>query len=629
MRLVSFDIFDTTLLRLCGKPENVFYILSQKLFPDNQEKRKIFLSWRLEAENKVVGKYGNSTSIHNIYENDDLPILCGIPTEKIIQTELEVEKEMLKPYPHIADLIQKYKADGYIISFISDMYLPSSYLKNILKSFGLFEKDDYIFISNEHNARKSDGTLYKLVKEELKPTQWIHYGDNAYSDVKMAKKNGIHAHWVKTGFSITEARLSKDTARFACGFETSILAGITRFSRLQSNNPYDIFASHFVAPTYIPYIIYLKNQLLSRKCKRAYFLSRDSYIFMKMFEMYHLSDIEPHYFFVSRKSLLLPFYNIAKNDAFLKAFPDFTLIGNNVNDILHSLRISDDDLVKHNIKFTFSEIKNKDDEKLMLKTLFDSELTPILDSKAKKEYDLFVDYLNQERVTEDDTSVMIDVGWVGTTRLMINQILKSIGKPSVHFIYYSVNNNVLPYKYGAYSYFREGSADMFAFFELYFSECPYKSTIGYTNNGGNIIPLFTGNGEYKETEILLSNKRVLTATMQNMAALCFKTNDALSYWAHYTEQSLLNCWEDIDYGVLTSIQKYKKGEVLAGHLNLKESIRYLLGYKICSIYEFHSSIMTFGFKFAHFYLPVNKFLFKLKSKISWRSLKLPWQSSLA
>lgn len=32
MKLVSFDIFDTTLVRKCGAPENIFYLLANRIF---------------------------------------------------------------------------------------------------------------------------------------------------------------------------------------------------------------------------------------------------------------------------------------------------------------------------------------------------------------------------------------------------------------------------------------------------------------------------------------------------------------------------------------------------------------------------------------------------------------------
>ena len=46
MKLASFDIFDTTLIRKCGNPENIFYLLAHKLYPTDDAKGADFLQWR-------------------------------------------------------------------------------------------------------------------------------------------------------------------------------------------------------------------------------------------------------------------------------------------------------------------------------------------------------------------------------------------------------------------------------------------------------------------------------------------------------------------------------------------------------------------------------------------------------
>ena len=43
MKLASFDIFDTTLIRQCGQPEMIFYLLAQHLYPNDKAKRDDFL----------------------------------------------------------------------------------------------------------------------------------------------------------------------------------------------------------------------------------------------------------------------------------------------------------------------------------------------------------------------------------------------------------------------------------------------------------------------------------------------------------------------------------------------------------------------------------------------------------
>lgn len=53
MKLVSFDIFDTTLVRKCGAPENIFYLLANRIFGSSDKcaaYRNSFFLWRRKAE---------------------------------------------------------------------------------------------------------------------------------------------------------------------------------------------------------------------------------------------------------------------------------------------------------------------------------------------------------------------------------------------------------------------------------------------------------------------------------------------------------------------------------------------------------------------------------------------------
>ena len=52
MNLASFDIFDTTILRRCGRPETIWELLANRLYPADIDLREAFILWRKQ----VVGK---------------------------------------------------------------------------------------------------------------------------------------------------------------------------------------------------------------------------------------------------------------------------------------------------------------------------------------------------------------------------------------------------------------------------------------------------------------------------------------------------------------------------------------------------------------------------------------------
>ena len=68
MRLASFDIFDTTLIRWCGKPEVVFEQLAERLYPNDKAMSEAFLLWRRQTDYKMsVLKHCKDMTLSEIY----------------------------------------------------------------------------------------------------------------------------------------------------------------------------------------------------------------------------------------------------------------------------------------------------------------------------------------------------------------------------------------------------------------------------------------------------------------------------------------------------------------------------------------------------------------------------------
>ena len=77
MRLASFDIFDTTLLRRCGRPEAVWNALAENLFPEEIDLQEAFVVWRKNAQGGNAGgkicwyRFLFSLFLRNRQERDD------------------------------------------------------------------------------------------------------------------------------------------------------------------------------------------------------------------------------------------------------------------------------------------------------------------------------------------------------------------------------------------------------------------------------------------------------------------------------------------------------------------------------------------------------------------------------
>ena len=515
MKLASFDIFDTTLIRKCGNPRNIFYILAHKLYPSDKAKREDFLLWRKGAESEARKRApGKDVTIEEIYNSEEIAGFAEYTSAQLIEAEKCIEAENLIANPAIKETICKKREEGYIICFISDMYLPSDFLKKVLEKEGCIGHNEQVYVSCEWNARKSNGALYKKLKEELKPQRWEHFGDHAVSDVKMAKQNGIKATKVNTDFTTAEKGTMQPRSNRHY-YESSILAGLSRAARIHlGNDAYTTIAADFVAPAYIPYVHFVLKTAKERGIKRLYFLSRDSYILQKIAEQLPHEGIELRYLFVSRKALLLPYLQNATAEKFLAIQDKRTIRGKSIKELAATLGTSIEELKDcFGISFAFDKISTKEQEKTFLDTIFGSEskYLPALNERAKEKRSLLNGYFAQEKVFANSTTAMVDVGWLGTTRLMINSILKEEGYPETTFFYYGVRGDVMHSKHGRYyTYYTplQLSTEGTTLIENYFSASPYPSTIGYKENDGILEPVFPKDCEYKKNGIVKSNVAV-------------------------------------------------------------------------------------------------------------------------
>ena len=547
MKLASFDIFDTTLIRKCGKPGNIFYILAHKLYPSNKAKREDFFLWRKGAESDARrSNPGKDVTIEDIYSSDELNGFGEYTSAQLIEAEKSIEAENLIANPAIRDVICKKRAQGYTICFISDMYMPSDMLKEVLKREGCINHDEQVYVSCEWNARKSNGALYRKIKEELKPQEWEHFGDHPVSDYKMAKRYGIKATKVKTDFTIAEngTILPRSNRHH---YESSILAGLSRAARIHlGNDAYTAIAANFVAPAYIPYVHFVLETARESGIKTLYFLSRDSYILQRIAEQLPHEDIELRYLFVSRKSLLLPYLHNATAEKFLAIQDKRTIRGKTIKELATSLGTSIEELKeKFGIEFNFDKIATKEQEHLFLSSIFGvgSNYLPALNERAKEKRTLLNGYFTQEKVLCNDATAMVDVGWLGTTRLMINSILKEEGHPETRFFYYGVRGDVMHSKYGKYhTYYspEQLSTEGTTLIENYFSASPYPSTVGYTKAEDKIGPVFPEQCKYCENEIVKANVTVAKWMCNEIVKISTPNCSSSKGSCHLVTEGLLN-----------------------------------------------------------------------------------------
>lgn len=602
MNLASFDIFDTVLIRKCGRPGNIFHLLAQKLYPDDEAKKVAFIQWRRQAEGRVASRIkGRETTIASIYTDADVAVFSNYTPAQLIEAEKETESENLIANPAVKSIIEKCRNEGKTVCFISDMYLDSEFLSRVLKREGCLIGNEKVYVSCEEGARKSTGSLYDKIRSYLNPTHWEHYGDHPVSDVKRAKGKGIKATLIETAFTESEKHLADNSKQH--GYELSCLAGLQRAARIANgNNAYDALAADFVAPAYIPYVQFVLEKAKEQGIKRLYFLSRDSYILQKIAEQMQgeYPGIELKYLFVSRKALLLPYLQEPTTARFLAVQDKQTLLGKYVKELLNSLATSSTELKeKFATKFEYSRITSKQQEEDFLNKIFGekSKFRNHLKKTATEKRELLNAYFAQEGLFDDCEKAMVDVGWLGTTRLMINSILRDEKQKDAQFFYYGVRGDVLDNSHGVfYNYFtpQELSTELTTMVENYFSASPYPSTTGYRVENGKVIPTFKEDSAIKSNKIIDANIAACTYIAGEISHTATLKADMLRAWCKRATETMLalkHC--DIDLNPLRNAEVFD-GKPFVKILSTKELLNIMLLGGRCTAFDKASIKLTTG-----------------------------------
>lgn len=613
MKLASFDIFDTTLVRKCGAPDNIFYLLSKRIYPQNQALQNSFFQWRKEAEQKAMIRLkDNYLKLEDIYTEFDTVSFPGWNVAQLITMETELEFAELVAVDEIKQLILKKRNEGYTICFISDMYLPERVLKSKLLEEGCADIGDKVFVSCEYRATKSEGTLYEIVRKNFDPiTLWEHYGDNAYSDYKKAAKRGIKATLVHTDYTSVEQFILSSSAFFPFYSDLSVLVGLQRATRLSLQKKGDNIdnATDFIASLYYPYIDFIFKKAKDLGITKLHFLSRDGYILYKIAEVVQkrYPEIKLNYLFVSRYSLFLPsIYSLSREEMYEnKGVTSFCHHKVKVKDILDGLHTTLEELgdVFTN-RITFKKILTPEQEDLFFEVLQSAEVKELILKKAKDERKVLIEYFTQEGLFNVEKQALVDIGWIGTSRLMINRILTNEGGRLVEGFYWGCAPESLAPRYGIFHSFYGSSlykSNVVTLLEQYYSASSYASTKGYYYEKDGIKPKFKDIKYTQSQEIVEDNTKALQQFAQLIGAYDYLDfSQAMSVFGGLYLKAFLEMSCNIRFSTFDKLGIYEDGSnyyrVLT-KINVLQLLSYLYKGKIKGVYFPRQSIYyTYGIK---------------------------------
>lgn len=440
---VSFDIFDTLLVRPCIFPTDIFSLLDLKL----KKKFNIdFYSIRINAEKEINNRYANIYDIYshikNKYSLSDEVVTTLMNEEILLETQLLSVREDVKEFYDLA-----VKNNKKIIA-VSDMYLPSKILQEILLKNG-FDKVEKIYVSNEYFARKDDGNLFPIVISDLGSKKIFHIGDNYISDCKKPKSVGIKASYypkildfIASNNKIFSYLMKELTSKNVEDANKNILLGFTLnnywfgCNKTKINCAYGSlfdFGNLFLAPYLYSIVQYLcKNSLIQNNYNKIFFISRDGYLpYIVYNKLKSAEDISAEYLYASRVSYWTGEYSSFENlliDLAKKVRNDYTF-----EDFLNAYIYNPVFIEK------LKSFYNKDELDITIKNNYSLVVSLILknkelfDSCYLEQKTFAMQYYQQMFSNEQERCVVFDVGYSGSVSSALSILTgKIVDKIYIH-----------------------------------------------------------------------------------------------------------------------------------------------------------------------------------------------------
>lgn len=309
---ISFDLFDTLIMRKVLEPVDVF-----DLVEDNIRHKGIEIPG-FKKKRRTAEIQANGRDIYCIYHV--LEKIWGIDKETsqiIMEEELACEKKCLIPRVSMVEVMNYAVKQKKKVNIISDMYLPSTILKNLLEEMGI-KGYDKLYVSCEYGVGKGTG-IFEIYRQHVGNVRCLHIGDNMQADIIMPKRYGIDSYEVKSAYEMMKISSLQKLLICSGNIDNNTVLGIMLSEIF--NDPFtlhhtlgivpiktpEIFAKLFIMPVVLIYMQTLIELVQKGEYEAILFTARDCYLFKKIYDSCFLNEISIPgiYFLTSRKLCLM------------------------------------------------------------------------------------------------------------------------------------------------------------------------------------------------------------------------------------------------------------------------------------------------------------------------------------
>lgn len=446
---ISFDIFDTLIMRKISSSSDIYRLVELKLSDKNINIP--FAKLRYNAEKKLR-KSGRKKdySIDEIYiEFQNLTNISREECDRIKKEEIETELENVVPRKEIIEVYHFIRNELHKkTAIISDMYLTTDIIKRMLQKCGITEFDE-LRISCERQARKEDGSMWDIFLKEHVNQKILHIGDNEKSDVQLPEQKGIDVFHIMSSKDLFDqtnvGRKFKikdfstiDSIAFGIVlnryFNSPFSQNDNKFS-IKIDKPYDL-GYCIIGPIVADYLMWVVRDAKRRKIDKLLMFAREGYLFNNMFNIIkeysnNVVDISADYIYVSRRSTMVAsIENINDIKSALNIYYEGSL-----RDLLKNrFGLDSSDNIQEIEKITDINIHLPGDATIVYNKI--ESVCNLIIERAEYERKNYLKYTNS--IVDGKNMAVLDIGYSGSIQYYLSKIT---GKTFIGYYFATDNKN--------------------------------------------------------------------------------------------------------------------------------------------------------------------------------------------
>ncbi|WP_252229313.1 hypothetical protein [Clostridium sp. ZBS15] len=298
IKVVSFDIFDTLLLRPCIEPVDMFRLVAKRCNLPVE-----FVTVRRKAEQIARSKkpyYNDDITFDDIY--DEFINSLGYSkdeADKIKQTELDVELDYLTPRHSLQEVFNEAIKNDKNVIICSDMYHSEEFLTKVLNknNYHGFSK---MYVSSEYKLSKGSKRLFKQIvydfeNKGVKAKEILHIGDNYRADIENSRAEGMQSEYVESvknkfkrikflstlhGYMTLTNNLNSDNT-FLIAYAANIIFDdpYRKFdNNTRFNGELNTLANVLLAPLVFTFVKWMLEDCIERDIDKLCLIYRDGYL---------------------------------------------------------------------------------------------------------------------------------------------------------------------------------------------------------------------------------------------------------------------------------------------------------------------------------------------------------------